>query len=93
MVSTVTEGSLAGDLSVDDAGIVPAVLGDEGEVLDLGRNVRLFTRAQRIALLERDGGCSQIHAPPEHCEAHHIRWWETAAATFPREQLVHAPVR
>jgi hypothetical protein len=59
-----------------DAGIVPEVLGDEGEVLDLGRTVRMFSRAQRLALLERDGGCAKCHAPPEHCEAHHIRWWE-----------------
>ena len=59
-----------------DAGIIPEVLGRNGEVLDLGREVRLFTRAQRVALLERDGGCAKCHAPPEHCEAHHIRWWE-----------------
>jgi len=59
-----------------DAGIVPEVLGEEGEVLDLGRTVRMFSRAQRLALLERDGGCAKCHAPPEHCEAHHIRWWE-----------------
>ncbi len=59
-----------------DAEIIPEVLGGDGEVLDLGRAVRFFTRAQRIALLERDGGCAKCHAPPEHCEAHHIRWWE-----------------
>ncbi len=59
-----------------DAGIVPAILGGSSEVLDLGRRVRMFTRAQRLALLERDGGCAKCHAPPEHCEAHHIRWWE-----------------
>ena len=62
-----------------DAGILPVVLGDEGEVLDLGRKVRVFSRAQRLALLERDGGCAKCHAPPEHCEAHHIHWWEKAA--------------
>ena len=64
-----------------DAGIIPEVLSREGEVLDLGREVRLFTRAQRLALLERDGGCAKCHAPPEHCEAHHIRWWETGGRT------------
>jgi len=56
-------------------------LGHEGEVLDLGRRVRLFTRAQRLALVERDGGCAKCHAPPEHCEAHHIRWWENGGLT------------
>lgn len=64
-----------------DAGIIPEVLSDEGEVLDLGRTKRMFTRAQRIGLLERDGGCAKCHAPPEHCEAHHIRWWECGGAT------------
>jgi len=64
-----------------DAGIIPEVLGDQGEVLDLGRTVRLFTRAQRLALTERDGGCAKCHAPPEHCEAHHIRWWERGGGT------------
>jgi len=64
-----------------DAGIIPAVLGGDSEVLDLGRNKRMFTRSQRLALLERDGGCAKCHAPPEHCEAHHIRWWENGGGT------------
>ncbi len=64
-----------------DAGIVAEVLGDDGEVLNLGRTVRMFTRAQRLALFERDGGCAKCHAPPEHCEAHHIRWWEQGGGT------------
>ncbi len=59
-----------------DAGVIPEVLSGDSEVLDLGRTKRMFTRAQRIALLERDGGCARCHAPPEHCEAHHIRWWD-----------------
>ncbi len=64
-----------------DAGIIPEVLGGDSEVLDLGRKVRMFTRAQRIALMERDGGCAKCHAPPEHCEAHHIRWWDKGGTT------------
>jgi hypothetical protein len=64
-----------------DAGILAEVLGAEGEVLDVGRKVRMFTPAQRLALLERDGGCAKCHAPPEHCEAHHIRWWEQGGPT------------
>ncbi len=64
-----------------DAGIIPEVLGGDSEVLDLGRKVRMFTRAQRLALVERDGGCAKCHAPPEHCEAHHIRWWEHGGRT------------
>ncbi len=64
-----------------DAGIIPEVLGGDSEVLDLGRTKRMFTRAQRLALIERDGGCAKCHAPPEHCEAHHIRWWEQGGRT------------
>ena len=64
-----------------DAGIMPEVLDGHGHVLDLGRTTRYFSWAQRIALLERDGGCAKCHAPPEHCEAHHIRWWQHGGRT------------
>jgi len=55
------------------AQIVPAVLGAKGEVLDLGRSQRLFTRAQRRALALRDGECRAegCHIPAPWCEAHH----------------------
>lgn len=59
-----------------DAEIIPMVLGADSEALDIGRARRLFTRAQRLALVERDGGCAMCHAPPSYCEAHHIRWWD-----------------
>ena len=62
-----------------DAELIPAILSGESEVLDWGRAKRLFTPAQRLALVERDGGCAQCHAPPSWCEAHHIRWWERDA--------------
>lgn len=57
------------------AEIIPCVLGGESEVLDLGRSRRHFTRAQRLALVERDGGCAFCHLPPQFAEAHHILWW------------------
>ena len=62
-----------------DAEVIPAVLSGESDVLDWGRAKRLFTPAQRLALVERDGGCAQCHAPPSWCEAHHIKWWERDA--------------
>jgi hypothetical protein len=62
-----------------DAEVVPAVLGGASEVLDWGRARRLFTSAQRLALVERDGGCAWCNAPPSWCEAHHIRWWDRDA--------------
>ncbi|WP_062078884.1 HNH endonuclease signature motif containing protein [Demequina globuliformis] len=59
-----------------DAEVLPVLLGGEALPLDVGRARRLFSRAQKIALLERDGGCAWCHAPPSYCDAHHIRWWD-----------------
>jgi Ni,Fe-hydrogenase I small subunit len=38
----------------------------------------LFSRAQKLALAERDGGCAWMGCPhpPSYTEAHHIRWWD-----------------
>lgn len=57
-------------------GVIPWVLGGASEILDWGREKRLFTRAQRLALAERDGGCAMCGLPPEMTRAHHIRWWQ-----------------
>lgn len=57
------------------AGLIPAVLGTDGATLDMGREVRHFTRYQRLALVERDGGCAFCGLPPGMTEAHHLRWW------------------
>ncbi|MFB8189326.1 DUF222 domain-containing protein [Microbacterium sp. NPDC055988] len=57
-------------------GIIPCVFGGNSEVLDWGREKRLFTRAQRLALAERDGGCAMCGLPPEMTKAHHVRWWK-----------------
>lgn len=57
------------------ANLIPCVLGTDSEILDWGRAKRHFTRAQRRALAERDGGCAFCHLPPSMTEAHHIRWW------------------
>ncbi|WP_341946502.1 DUF222 domain-containing protein [Microbacterium sp. LWH11-1.2] len=56
-------------------GIIPWVCGGGSEILDWGREKRLFTRAQRLALAERDGGCAMCGLPPGMTKAHHIRWW------------------
>jgi hypothetical protein len=60
-------------------GVIPAVLGGGGEILDWGREKRLFTRAQRLALVERDGGCVMCGLPPQMTRAHHLRWWQRDA--------------
>jgi len=56
------------------AGIIPAVLGGPSAVLDLGREQRLFSRAQRVAMVLRDQGCRAegCDRPPSWTEAHHL---------------------
>ena len=60
-----------------DAGLIPVVLGSKGEVLDLGRTVRLATPKQVQALWIRDGGCTfpGCSRPPSWCDAHHVWHW------------------
>jgi 5-methylcytosine-specific restriction protein A len=58
-----------------DAELIPAVFGGESLPLDLGRGTRLFSRAQRLALAERDGGCASCGQNIQYVEAHHIDWW------------------
>ena len=65
------------------AGVIPIVLGGPSEVLDVGREERFFTRAQRVALTVRDGGCSfpGCTLPPQWCESHHVRSWVDGGPT------------
>jgi hypothetical protein len=59
------------------SGAVPILFDDDtGRVLNLGREQRLFTEKQRIALAARDGGCLMCDRPPSWTEAHHIDHWE-----------------
>ena len=60
-----------------DAALVPYVLGSAGEVLDQGRLVRLFTRAQRRRLLRRDRTCTfpGCTKPGTWARAHHVLHW------------------
>jgi hypothetical protein len=66
------------------AGVLPAVLGAAGEVLDLGRSRRLFSPAQRKALGIRDRRCRAegCDIPAAWCEAHHAaRPWAAGGRT------------
>ncbi|MER7556254.1 DUF222 domain-containing protein [Nocardioides sp. NPDC126508] len=65
------------------AGILPAVLGGDSEVLDLGRKERLFTAAQRRALLLRSATCQAegCDIPGTWAEAHHWIPWTQAGPT------------
>lgn len=65
------------------AKIIPAVLGGDAEILDLGRARRLFSPAQRKALGLRDRRCRAegCTVPANWCEAHHRRPWSHGGLT------------
>lgn len=65
------------------ARIIPVVLGSAGEVLDLARSARLFSRAQRRALLLRDRTCRAegCSIPGTWSEAHHWMPWAKGGDT------------
>jgi hypothetical protein len=60
-----------------DATVLPAILGGDSQVLDLGRQRRLFSGAVRRALVLRDGGCAfpACDRPPSWCQGHHMISW------------------
>jgi hypothetical protein len=65
------------------AKIIPAVLDGQSLPVDLGRAKRLFTPAQRKALLIRDRVCRAegCDTPGTWCEAHHLNPWHTGGPT------------
>ena len=66
-----------------EAGIIPMVLGGDSVPLDLGRERRLFSKHQRIALAQRYGGCAvaSCDRPPSQTEIHHLDPWHRGGRT------------
>lgn len=66
------------DQHLCDTGFVPVTVDACGNPLDVGREQRLFTSKQRIALAIRDGGCRWrgCDRPASYCESHHIDEWD-----------------
>jgi hypothetical protein len=60
-----------------DSGTVEIRFDEHNRPLDLGREQRLFNRAQRRAMAARDGGCMWpgCDRPPAFTEAHHLEHW------------------
>ncbi len=60
-----------------DGGTVRVVIDQQGQVMEIGKEQRLFSPQQRTALAVRDGGCMVpgCHRPPAWCEAHHVLWF------------------
>ncbi|WP_130177823.1 HNH endonuclease signature motif containing protein [Cryobacterium sp. SO1] len=59
------------------SGTIEVTFDDDGQPLNLGREERIFTAAQRISLAARDGGCrwGDCDRPPSRTEAHHLEEW------------------
>ena len=68
---------------VCDAGTVGVKFDRGGQVVNVGRDQRLFTERQRVGLAVRDGGCRfpGCDRPPSWCEAHHIDQWQHGGKT------------
>ena len=65
------------DRLICTSGTVEVTFDAHGQPLNLGREERLFTPAQRTALAARDGGCrwGDCDKPPSRTEAHHLEEW------------------
>ena len=84
---TAVGGAMTGDevrRLACNAGVIPVVLGGDGQPLDLGRTRRLFSPAQRKALVIRDRRCRAegCDIPAAWTEAHHAgRPWSQGGRT------------
>jgi len=65
------------------AGLLPTVMDTDSVPIDLGRQARLFTEAQRIALSTRYTECATegCDRPFAWTETHHLRPWESGGRT------------
>ena len=63
--------------------IIQRVLMAGSKVLDMGREVRTATAAQRRAIITRDRHCRApgCRTKPKFCEVHHVDTWESGGRT------------
>ena len=64
-------------------GMQKIVFAENGEILTLDQKERFFSRAQRRAILARDGGCviPGCTSPPGWAEMHHVIPWSHGGTT------------
>ncbi len=67
-----------------DCSVSRIVMGPDSEILDIGRKTRVWTAAQRRAIIARDrhctweGGCDRS---PRWCDIHHVDHWADGGHT------------
>lgn len=74
-----------------EADLIPAVLGTDSEVLDLGRTRRLVPPALRLAAWLRDASCTWpgCTVPAQWCDAHHATpWWRGGSTSLANTALL-----
>lgn len=71
-----------------DSGLVRAITNATSMVLDVGRETRVWSTAQRRAVELRDGGCRfpvaegrNCGRPIGWCDVHHVEWWRHGGDT------------
>lgn len=66
-----------------DCSITRVVLGPDSQVLDVGRKTRVWSSAQRRAIVARDRHCQGpgCRARPQHCDIHHTTPWVDGGET------------
>jgi len=73
--------------------VLPAVLGGESQVLDLGREDRIYDGKQRTALGIVHPVCRAEHCavPASWCEAHHKKPWSQGGETDLKDGVLLCP--
>jgi len=66
-----------------DCSVTRIIFGPEGEILDVGRKTRVWTPAQRRAIVARDRHCQGkgCRAPARDCDIHHTDHWADGGST------------
>ncbi len=71
-----------------DSGVTRVITVGTSQPIDVGRETRVVTVAQRRGLAVRDGGCIGCRAPVAWCQAHHVRFWTEHQGPTDLENLV-----
>jgi hypothetical protein len=66
-----------------DCSVTRIIFGPDSEVLDVGRKTRVWSSAQRRAVIARDRHCQGrgCRAKPRHCDIHHRDHWADGGTT------------